>query len=434
MTTRRHLLSILLLTCALFSSAQEKDWTPAREEIHKNHLLSASNYLAYIDPVKPLTPTPSGYEPFYLSHYGRHGSRWLINQSDYTDVLFVMRRAHEEEKLTARGELLLAQLEEIYRGAQDRLGDLTTVGERQHHRIGRRWPERFPEIFRDPHTQIDARATIVYRCIISMTAACEELAAANPKARFHNDVGKSLQYYLNAPWSRQANDDNAERHRDVTFDYNAAYLEPSRFWSVLFNDTSYRDSERTSRRSVMKSVFKICSNQQSHDTDISLYDLFTEDELYDLWRCSNIDWYVGYSQGSAPYTQAELLRNFIETADTIVNSRTFHGATLRYGHEVCLMPFAALLELDGCYPEIPAEGVDTLDRHWANYRIFPMASNVQLVFYRPKSGKGDILVKALLNENETTMPATPVQGPYYRWEDLRAYYEKKLAIYDEGLL
>ncbi len=432
MTTRRQLLSLVLLSVALVSAAQQKDWTPAREEIHKNHLLSASNYVAYIDPVKALTPTPKGYEPFYLSHYGRHGSRWLINQSDYTDALYAMRRAHENGKLTARGELLLAQLEEIYKEAEDRLGDLTTVGERQHHRIGKRWAERFPEIFCNQQTQIDARATIVYRCIISMTAACEELAAANPKARIHNDVGKSLQYYLNAPWSAQANDDYAERRHAVTFNYEEAYLDATRFWSVLFNDPSYRDSEITSRRPLMKKIFNICSNQQSHDTDIDLYDLFTEDEIYDLWRCNNIKWYVDYSQGTAPYTQEELLRNVIATADTIVDSRTFHGATLRYGHEVCLMPFAALLELDGCYPEIPAAGVDTLDRQWANFRIFPMASNVQLVFYRPKSGKGDILVKALLNEEETTLPVKPVNGPYYKWTDLRAYYEKKLQAYDES--
>ena len=41
---------------------------------------------------------------------------------------------------------------------------------------------------------------------------------------------------------------------------------------------------------------------------------------------------------------------------------------------------------------------------WNNYDIFPMGCNVQLIFYKPKKGKGDILVKALLNENETTLP------------------------------
>ncbi len=392
--------------------------------------LTASNYLAYPDPVKPLTPAPKGYEPFYLSHYGRHGSRWLINKGDYTDALSVLRRAHEREALTARGEQLLAQIEEIYKGAEQRLGELTTVGERQHHQIGSRWPQRFPEIFQHPETQVDARSTVVIRCILSMTAACEELAAANPKARIHNDVSRAYQHYLNADWSQRTKDDNSARFKAITLDYNTEYIRPERFWAELFTDTAYRDDHTPSRRQLMKRVFNICSNQQSHDTDLSLYDLFTEKELYDLWRCANIDWYVGYAQGTAPYTQAELLKNIMATADTIVGSRTYHGATLRYGHEVCVMPLAALLELGECYPELPAEGLDTLDRHWANYRIFPMACNVQLVFYRPKSGSGDILVKALLNEEETTLPAKPVQGPYYRWSDLRQYYEEKLAAYD----
>ena len=35
-------------------------------------------YYAYpnVD-VKEMRQTPSGYKPFYISHYGRHGSRWM---------------------------------------------------------------------------------------------------------------------------------------------------------------------------------------------------------------------------------------------------------------------------------------------------------------------------------------------------------------------
>ena len=42
---------------------------------------------------------------------------------------------------------------------------------------------------------------------------------------------------------------------------------------------------------------------------------------------------------------------------------------------------------------------------------------------------GDILVKALLNEREVSMPVEPVKFPYYRWDDLRAYYTAKLQRY-----
>jgi hypothetical protein len=54
-----------------------------------------------------------------------------------------------------------------------------------------------------------------------------------------------------------------------------------------------------------------------------------------------------------------------------------------------------------------------------------------MIFYRPAGTQGnkadDILVKVLLNEHEALLPVQPVEGPYYRWTDLRRYYEKKLG-------
>ncbi len=420
----KHLTSLLLaLSFPLGLFAQ----TSAEDEIRANRALSASNYLAYVDPTEGLTPAPKGYEPFYLTHYGRHGSRWLINKADYDEALHCLRRAKEADALTPFGLSVLERLERHYQTTTKRLVELTSVGERQHHGIVRRMAERFPEIFAQRNTQVDARSTVVIRCILSMEAACEELAAANPKARIHNDVSESFQWYLNADWTERTRKDNKARWAQVA-DLTQRYVHPERMWGELFADTAYRD-RKVSPQSLMKRLFQICSNMQSHDSDISFYDLFTDEELFDLWRMKNIDWYVNYAQGTAPYTQANLLDNIIATADTIINSRDFHGATLRYGHEVCVMPLACLLEMGNTYPDIDAQGLDTLHLAWQNYRIFPMASNIQLVFYRPKRGEGDILVKAMLNEREVSLPATPVEGPYYRWADLRAYYTAKLEAY-----
>ena len=104
-------------------------------------------------------------------------------------------------------------------------------------------------------------------------------------------------------------------------------------------------------------------------------------------------------------------------------------ATLRFGHEVCVLPLACLLELDSCGAKV--NDLDRLDEVWRNYRIFPMACNIQLIFYRPKKGQGDTLVKALLNERECSLPIPTTQYPYYRWKDLRQYYLDKLDKFDE---
>ena len=404
----------------------------AREEIAANKYLAASNYLDYNRQLtqEVLTPAPKGYEPFYMSHYGRHGSRWLVGNEEYTRPLEVLRDAYQHGKLTNLGILTLNKLEEFYPCTVDRVGDLTTVGERQHHGIGKRMTENFPEIFKAKNVRIDARSTIVPRCILSMVAECEEFSAANPTARIHNDVSESLQYYLNQPREGVVNE-NAKRSPNIYREYQLKYTHPERLMRALFNDYQWV-CNNIQAGSLMNQLFNLATNMQSHDTEIEFLSLFTEEEIYDQWRIQNIGWYLDFA--NAPQTsnvmtfsQKNLLKNIISTADTVTQTQ----ATLRFGHEVCVMPLACLLELNNC--NVSVDNLDELDKSWQNYKIYPMACNIQLVFYKPKKGKsGDILVKALLNEREARMPVETESFPYYKWEDLRAYYLAKLKKFEES--
>ena len=427
---KKKTLTLLVFSCSLLTSFAQT----AKEEIYADILKSGSNYMAYQAPTKALTKAPKGYEPFYMSHYGRHGSRWLINENDYTSVIRVFRRANELGKLTPLGKEALAKLERFIPTTKGRLGELSDIGELQHHGIGRRMTENFPEIFSGKDAEVDARSTVVVRCILSMTAECEELTAFNPQMKMHNDVSESYQYYLNHNFSQRLKD--ASRNRgSIVDEYKKKYTHPERFCRALFNDESYWNDEDFRPRSFMRAVFNVITNMQSHGNGEDMWNLFTTEECYDLWKIVNIDWYLGY--GAAPQTggimqfnQADLLHNIIETTDTIMASKTFkNGATLRFGHEVCVMPLACLLELDSCGRQV--QDLDHLEDYWVNYRIYPMACNIQLVFYRSKKLKdAPILVKALLNEKEATLPVPTDQYPYYKWDDLRAYYVKKLKEFE----
>lgn len=81
-------------------------------------------------------------------------------------------------------------------------------------------------------------------------------------------------------------------------------------------------------------------------------------------------------------------------------------------------------------PELTADAPSRLAEHWRNYEIFPMGSNIQMIFYRPTKKAAytpdEVLVKVLLNEQEATLPVKAVSGPYYRWKDLRDLYMSKL--------
>ena len=72
--------------------------------------------------------------------------------------------------------------------------------------------------------------------------------------------------------------------------------------------------------------------------------------------------------------------------------------------------------------------VEKLSEQWRAYDIFPMASNVQFVFFH-KKGSNDVLVKVLLNEKETKLPVKTDVAPYYHWKDVESYYREKLDKY-----
>lgn len=67
---------VLLFAAVLLAGNSALAQTP-QEDFKRDITLSASNYVAYRGPQKQLTPAPKGYKPFYLSHYGRHGSRYM---------------------------------------------------------------------------------------------------------------------------------------------------------------------------------------------------------------------------------------------------------------------------------------------------------------------------------------------------------------------
>ncbi len=114
------------------------------------------------------------------------------------------------------------------------------------------------------------------------------------------------------------------------------------------------------------------------------------------------------------------MRHILDNADKYIAANR-HGATLRFGHDINVMPLTALLKIEGCHTDEtnPAK----LAESFANYRIVPMASNLQMIFFRPIDGMGDILVRVFLNEREATLPVPTVDGKYYSWTTLRPYLE-----------
>ena len=164
---------------------------------------------------------------------------------------------------------------------------------------------------------------------------------------------------------------------------------------LLFNDTAYAHAINGNK--LGERLFDLAANIQSTELrhKFSLWPIFTDKEVYDSWQRKN----------------------------------AHPGATMRFAHESDVMPLVCLLNLNH-YGETIDDLEQLDDRGWNNYDIYPMACNVQLIFYKPSTAtdlsKADILVKVLLNENEATLPVTTDKAPYYHWKDVRAYFLQRL--------
>ena len=152
---------------------------------------------------------------------------------------------------------------------------------------------------------------------------------------------------------------------------------------------------------------------------------FTEDEKAAIWRASNIRRYV-LTGPSKPFGSVILsgihpfLQHFVTTADRAIATGC-EQATLRFAHDVTVIPFSAILGIKSC--NTVTDDWDNVGNYWRINEVTPMGANIQMVFYRSKRCD-DILVKILHNEREQILDssvATPVESLFYRWSDIRSH-------------
>ena len=404
------------------------------EELRENSQKAGSNYYAYPKPEKKLTPAPKGKKPFYISHYGRHGSRFLINQREYDYPYAAFHKADSLGKLTELGKEIYRRVKALREEATGRLGELTPLGAQQHREIAQRMYERFPEVFKGD-AYIDAKSTIVIRCILSMENALQQFVALNPKLRITHDASQHDMYYMNLQDRKLYNQKWSKTARKDYGDFCVRHTRHLAPMDRLFNDTAYAHNEMNLYR-LNLAYFKLASTAQGTEVgkNFDMYEIYTPEELYDNWSQVNAYWYILYGAcplngGIQPFVQRNLLREMIEAADSCIALKG-HGATLRYGHETIVLPLACLLGLNGFDQQI-SDLEQLTENNWVNYKVFPMAANIQFVFYRKNPQDQDVLFKVLLNENEATLPLPTDCAPYYHWNDFRDYYLKKLDSYKE---
>lgn len=413
---------ILAVTAASASMART-----AKEEIDEHIELAGNQYYAYPTPdTTHYTKAPKGYKPFYISTYQRHGSRFLLGKKDYTKPQEVLHKADSLGTLTETGRLVMQVVDTLECIARDRYGELTPLGFRQHADVARRMYHNFPEVFKG-HKRIDARSTNVIRCVLSMMSECYTLKGCNPQLEIHTDASVADLYYMNNGASSKPNPlhklESGKEFKEALEKAKTELIKPDRIIGELF--TEYDENVMPlAKRRFYSMLYELAISMQNLDFHEELLPLFTLDECYNSWLYSNYFWYnnCGFSpvtKYAKPYAHEALLRNIMDTADTII-TRGGDAATLRFGHDGILLPLAALMHIDNC--AYVAKNMDDLAEHWRSYTMFPMACNIQIIFFKTKKASDPVLVKIMLNEKESKLPIDAINGVYYEWDKVKAYW------------
>lgn len=421
---------------------------------------TASGYLPYQEPDKNVkyTKAPAGYKPFYISHYGRHGSRYHYSADDYKYIYETLAKADTAKALSMTGKYVMAASKLLMEKAASRAGDLTALGAKQHEGIARRMVKNFPEVFADRPGEkgkkvaahVDAYASTSGRCILSMSAFLGELRAQKPKVEIHQETGKSLMAFINT-FSFDITKNYAE-----TPEYKA---ESDKLWQNIstrnFEQTLFADSAYVAANidvsNLYNKMFEISGSIQGmeeNDVYTILERLFTKEEKLNRWKAQNAWWYSVL--GTCPLTGEDgintakpVLKHILDEAEKVISfDEDPAAATLRFGHDTAILPLAGLMQLSIANAQV--KDLSKLHEQWTDFKIIPMAANLQMIFYRGSRGSKPgavstkpILVKFLYNEREVTAPIPCDEtklskkekcptAPYYRWDDVRDFYNQKV--------
>lgn len=420
----KRLIALIFVFVCCMAGAQQYD---VLEQVKSDPRKAAGMEGPHRFEIPAPTPAPKGYKPFYISHYGRHGSRYAWSSKTYTLIHEVLEAAHGEGKLTPRGEDFYRKFEDFYQIPLINTGDLVPLGWEQHKRIAAWTFDNFPEVFRKAR-KVDAIVSTAPRSIVSMSSFCLSLKEKNPKLQFYqssNHTGLTVATPTSAPKELKRNfkTDDVSRVEPVAH-FNERFIDYDGILGRIFTDPSFPSKFSGGRTGFLDQLYSLLGGYHNYEPEPLFDDLITPDQYANLWEAWN---YYSYSIDlTARYGNIPLLEDIIAKAETAFGDPS-KAADLRFGHDYVFEAFMCLINANGC-GTVPEKASEV--KYWFQSYNVPMAATVLFVFYRNK--KGDILFKVLQNEVEATLPQlTPVSGPYYRWSDFKAWADAMMAAHPE---
>lgn len=402
----------------------------------------------YSAPLVKYTPPPPGYRPVFISHVGRHGARFLTKAGADQEVMEMLQRAEKRHALTALGQRVAVIARRLQAAGKGNYERITLKGGDEQSQLGRRMRALYGSVFTGRGLEV---------------VTTWKLRTRQSAKAFLKGFGK---------YQGPENDRRAPDSTDPTlrfYDLSPAYQRYKKGEAIKASLDSLDKDARTFAvaRRVCARLFKTDFVQ---DLTASGKEVDFTDHLYDLyaiaWSMSgelkaaghpgdkaglgiafsreDLEW-LDFRNGAGDFLEkgpgfdstgiqvkvaAPLLADFINSVDSAAQGPDgMADAVLRFTHAEAISPFAVLMGIQGA--STPVRSIYRYHDNWQAGNVIPLSANIQWILYA--GGEGAPLVKVLLNEKEVVLPVATSMWPYYRWEDLRAYYVEKLHSLHAGL-
>ena len=423
---RFRFLALILSGFVFTASAQSLD----AEFFTQNPDAAGGIYYTYRFANPELTDTPKGYKPFYISHFGRHGSRWHASTGVYTYPQDMLAKAAEQNALTEFGKQIYAKVDAIAKRARGREEELSPQGILEHRGIAERMYRSFPTLFKGKTAFVESRSSDVPRCVLSMAAFNERLKELNPKLQIYRTTNDSVQIFLRPSYGRKSIYKDAARVTNKDINTQIAQLLPD-VARRIYTEEFIAAQDSAKLFSAIRTLFYLSICIQDTEGDVRIHDAFTGHERALIWEQINKHRYALYGPsirwGDAILGDgANLIKEVVRDADDLIaataQGKTPRTAFLRFGHDYTVISALAAMQTVGKSARV--ENLDNLKSEWVDFVITPMAANLQWIFYRNKSG--NVLVKLLHNEQECLLPIDSPTAPYYPWSQVRSFLNSRV--------
>ena len=411
-------------------------YAPMQEAMVSDPALLDGNYRTYVFKDWSDTRLERDYEAFYISHYGRHGSRYCTSQKLYDKIYKVLSKADAGENLTPFGRRLWKDYVALYEACHGKAALLTDRGREEQTALGKEMYAHYPSVFK-PGSRLFACSTNVERVIESMNrflaAISDEVSGLEIAIRSEEEDFRFLNgVHKTNPKATQVDFNNTSSLKNEwkdDWDTLMAVVPVKNYMSELFKDPSklgFKDDGLDFAYSLYN-VLADCACVGEQFAPMTGY--MPMEVRLGFWRAYNLRNYKMCgpdckTTGGRQWAIREvLMRDFLEKADEDLLSGV--SARLRFGHD---WPVAALL------PLLDAEGWNiSEDDPFKIERVFScsdvtMASNMQMIFFRTKKGGDKYVVRLMYNGEDVSLPIKRFRKAYYRWEDLRPYIQERIDV------